>query len=151
MTEGLWVESITGTLLLAPDFNFALAGLYPEWYTPELTVSRRAQLEAIALREAVDTQGFGLLALADAGQFNPDNESESTLTALFGDRREPAPAEAWDWKPGERLPLILTSVAVAARGRTDAVAQGVIVVDSGSARRLIYSLARLDVICFGYL
>ncbi|TFB67203.1 hypothetical protein E3N86_00060 [Cryobacterium sp. Hz7] len=151
MSRGLWALSVTGTLLLAADYDFMLAALYPDRYTPELTVSRKAQLEAIALRAAVDVSGFGLLARADEGQFNPDEESETTLTALFADRREAAPAVAWDWEPGERLPLILTSVAVAATGRTDPVSAGVIIVDSGSARRLIHSLAELDVIAFGRL
>ena len=151
MTGGLWVLSVTGTLLLAADYNYALAALYPDQFTPELTVSRKAQLEAIALSAAVDVSGFGLLARADEGQFNPDEESERTLTALFADRRETPPAVAWDWEPGERLPLILTSVAVAATGRMDPVSAGVIIVDSRSARRLIHSLAELDVIAFGRL
>ena len=85
----------TGTLLLAPDSNYALAALYPGWHTPELTVSRRAQLEASALKAATDVQSFGLLGLVDDDEkFDPDEESEGTLTALFADRRKPAPAEA---------------------------------------------------------
>ena len=119
MTGGLWVESATGTLLLALDFNYALAALYPDRFTAELNVDRRAQLEAIALRTAAEVQGFQLLALADIGEFNADVESQETLTALFADRSYPAPSEAWAWEPGDRLPLILTISAVGARHRTD--------------------------------
>ena len=155
MRRGLWVEGPCGELFLTVNFDMALGTLYPDRYdsgTPARTsISRREQRDAIASRAATELQGFTLLALADDGVFNPEAESEEVLTALFKSRELPAPDIAWAWPPGARLPLILTSAAVAARSREKPTCDGVIVIDSTSARGLIGSLAKLGVIRYGFL
>ena len=137
------------------SFDTALGALYPDRYdvgAPARTsISRREQREAIASSAASELEGFTLLALADDCVFNPEVESEEVLTALFESRDLPAPDIAWAWPPGARLPLILTSAAVAARSLEKPTCDGVTVIDSTSARRLIGSLAELSMICFGFL
>lgn len=149
----LWVESPSGVLFLVWNFDRALVAIYPDRYgldSPDRP-TRQEQRDAIALRAATELQGFAMLSLADDGLFDPEVESEEILTAIFSDRTRPAPLVAWGWPPGERLPLILTSSAVAARSREEPRSEGVTVINSSSARRLIHSLAELGVVRFGFL
>lgn len=146
----VWVEAPHGELFLAASFDRALAGLYPNRY--DLAADDlEGQRESIAHRAATELQGFTLLQRLDDGLFNPDHEDEPLLQALFEDRAEPASLLAWSWEPGERLPLILTSAAVALRGLPRPRGAGVEVIDSTSAWRLLRSLHRLDVIRVGLL
>ena len=137
------------------SFDTALGALCPDRYDSDTparpSIRLREHRDAIASRAASELEGFTLLALADDGVFNPDVESEEVLTALFDSRDLPAPDIAWNWPPGARLPLILTSSAVAARSHEKPTGDGVIVIDSSSARRLIGSLAELGVIRYGFL
>ena len=137
------------------SFDTALGALCPDRYDmstrARTSIRLREQRDAIASYAASELEGFTLLALADDCVFNPDVESEEVLTALFESRDLPAPDIAWDWPPGARLPLILTSAAVAARSRENPMCDGVIVIDSTTARKLIGSLAELGVIRYGYL
>ena len=149
----LWVEGPTDDLILAETFEDALRGVFPDLYDFDAPdrgrESREAQREAIAHRVATETQAFELLRLADAGVFNPDDEGEETLMALF-EPRDAVALIAWKWL-SPRLPLIVTSAAVALRGRSAPTGVGVTVVDSRSARTLVLSLSDLGMIRFGLL
>lgn len=131
----------------ATDPEQILAAIYGDDYDMQGTAERRAeQRDAIALRAATLAQGLYALAAADEGLFNPDVESEETLTIVFSDRSLPAPLGAWDWRRPE-LPLVITSAAVALRGRDRRfpTRREVMVIDSRSSVRLVYSLAGIGV------
>lgn len=150
----LWLEGPTECLILAETFEDVLRAAYPGMYgfpAPDQSrESRQEQRVAIAYMVATEAQAFELLRLADEGIFNPDEEGEEILTALFEPRDLPAPLIAWKWL-SPRLPLVLTSSAVALRGRDAPTGAGVTVVDSRTARTLVFSLADLGYLRVGVL
>jgi hypothetical protein len=135
-----------GIYFYAPMADDVLAGVFGEHYARDASAEERAeQREEIAFRAATQAQGIVALAAVDAGVFDPDDEDEGVLTAIFGSRELPAPDLAWEWNRSE-LPLILTSTAVELRGRPFPAGPYVTVINSSSAIRLIYGLAGLGTI-----
>jgi hypothetical protein len=123
-----------------------LAGVFGEHYARDASAEERAeQRDEIAFRAATQAQGIVALAAVDAGAFDPDDEDEDTLTAIFGSRELPAPDEAWTWTRPE-LPLVITSASVELRRRSFPTRPAVTVIDSRTSIRLIYSLASLGTI-----
>jgi hypothetical protein len=137
-----------GGLFYAADPEEVLAAVYGMVdYDVRGTAERRAeQRDAIALNAAAVAQGLIALAACDEGSFDPDVESEEVLTAIFSDRSLPAPDLAWSWRRPE-LPLVITSAAVAlrGRGRRFPTRREVMVIDSRTSVRLVYSLAGIGV------
>lgn len=136
-----------GGCFYAPTGDDVLAAVFGEHYNRDASAKERAeQREEIAFRAATQAQGIVALAAVDEGNFDPDDEPEEILTAIFGSRELPAPDEAWAWERSEELPLVITSIAVELRGRPFPTCPGVTVIDSRSSIRLIYSLAGLGTI-----
>lgn len=134
-----------GRLLYAQGPEDVLAGVFGADYNVDGTAERRAeQRDAIALKAATLAQGLLALVACDEGEFDIDVEDEETLTAIFADRSLPAPLLAWDWQRPE-LPLVITSVAMKLSGRRFPTGRAVMVIDSRTPVRLVYSLAGIGI------
>ncbi|WP_146069346.1 hypothetical protein [Cryobacterium sp. Y11] len=88
-----------------------------------------------------------MLALVDKGLFDPDEEDEDTLTAIFASRERPASEIVWSWE--REFPLILASDSFALRGWPVPVLKNVVVVNSATAETLVESLVELGVMRAG--
>jgi hypothetical protein len=107
------IELEDGTVTLADTVTELLASIMVDYEPEESLDGVEAAFEArtdFAVLQANMRQGLLALIATDQGAFNPDEESEETLTAIFSDRDVFVPrVELWDGK----VPLVLVSTEYA--------------------------------------
>ena len=140
------LELEDGTVTFA-DTIAELVGAVIEGYDPEVSEDGIVQAfndrTDFAVQQANARQGLLALVAADEGEFNPDEESEESLTAIFADRDEFVPVvELWAGK----VPLVLIATEYAPYSEIPRPDGNVQWIDPYTDLTLLTSLAALGVL-----